>query len=134
SSSRGDVVNLSISGLAGTGAAVGIGGGVGYRIELRSDPQARFFVAGEVTVGFGISASADIAVGVNYGEMPTNHWAREGGASVSYSGRAVYGGGVAIDFETDSVVPSGFTLSGGVGAGVEAGVVGASITQYLYNF
>lgn len=133
-SSRGDVVNLSLSGLASAGAGVGIGGGVGYRIELRSDPQARFFVAGDVSVGFGLSAGVDVAVGLNYGEMPTNHWAREGGASVSYSGKAVYGGGVAIDFGTDSVVPSGFTLSGGAGAGVEAGVVSGSVTQYLYNF
>jgi hypothetical protein len=54
--------------------------------------------------------------------------------SVSYSGKAVYGGGVAVDFETDSIVPSGFTLSGGVGAGGEAGVVTGSVTQYLYNF
>lgn len=134
STSRGDVINLSLSGLASAGAGVGVGGGVGYRIELRKEPQARFFVAGDVSVGFGLSAGVDIAVGVNYGEMPTNHWAREGGASVSYSGKAVYGGGVAVDFETDSVVPSGFTLSGGAGAGVEAGVVSGSITQYLYNF
>lgn len=132
--SRGDVINLSLAGVASAGAGVGLGGGVGYRIELRSDPQARFFVAGDLNVGFGLAAGVDIAVGVNYGEMPTNHWAREGGASVSYSGKAVYGGGVAIDFETDSIVPSGFTLSAGVGAGGEVGVVSGSVTQYLYNF
>lgn len=134
SSDRGDAVNLSISGGGNAGAGVGVEGGLGYRIELRSNPEGRFYVSGGISTGFGISAGADLSVGLNYGSMPTTHWAREPGVSVSYSGKAVYGGGVAVDFETDSIVPSGFTLSGGVGAGGEAGVVTGSVTQYLYNF
>ena len=133
-SSRGDSVNLALSGLANAGAGVGVDGGVGYRLELRSDPEGRFFVAGGLSTGFGLSAGADVAVGLSYGSIPTKHWAREGGASVSYSGKAVYGGGVSVDFDADSIVPAGFTLSGGVGAGAEAGVVSGSVTQYLYNF
>lgn len=134
SGNRGNAVNLSISGVASGVAGVGFEGGVGYRIELRSNPEGRFFVAGGLSTGFGLSGGADVAVGLNYGQMPTAHWAREPGVSVGYSGKFAYGGGVSIDFETDSIIPSGFTLSGGIGAGGEAGVVTGSGTQYLYNF
>lgn len=134
SGSRGKSVNLAIGlGLSGV-AKVGVEGGVGYRIELRSNPEARFFVSGGLAAGIGLSGSADVSVGLSYGNMPTAHWARESGVSVSYSGKYVYGGGAAIDFSTNSFIPEGFTISGSAGAGVEAGVVTATGTQYLYNF
>ena len=126
--------NLAIgAGVSGV-AKVGVEGGIGYRIELRSSPEARFFVSGGVAAGIGLAGGADVSVGLNYASMPTEHWARETGKSVSYSGKYAYGGGVAIDFDLLSLVPNGFTLSGGIGAGVEAGVVTGSGSLYLYNF
>lgn len=126
--------HLSIGGSGSGVAYVGFEGGVGYRIGLEKNPEARFYVTGGLSIGVGLAAGADVAVGLSYERMPTEHWARDPGASVSYSGKFAYGGGVAVDFAKDSLVPSGFTLSGGIGGGAEAGVVTGSVDQYLYNF
>lgn len=126
--------HLSIAALGSGVAKVGAEGGVGYRLELRKKPEARFYVTGGLSIGIGLAAGADLGVGLSYESMPVEHWASDAGMSVSYSGKAVYGGGVSVDFSKDSVVPSGFTISGGVGGGVEAGVVTGTGTFYLHNF
>ncbi|MEE4279060.1 MAG: hypothetical protein V2I82_11390 [Halieaceae bacterium] len=123
-------IGAGVSGVA----KVGVEGGVGYRIELKSAPEARFFLSGGVAAGIGLAGGADVSVGLSYSSMPTEHWAREVGKSVSFSGKALYGGGVAIDFDSGALVPNGFTLSGGVGAGAEAALVTATGSLYLYNF
>jgi hypothetical protein len=126
--------HLTIAVLGGGVAKVGAEGGIGYKLELRQDPEARFFLFGGVSVGVGLEGGADVAVGLGYESMPSEHWARDLGVSVGYSGKAIKGGGAAIDFSKDSVVPSGFTVSGGAGAGAQVGVVTTTGVQYLYNF
>ncbi|EAQ96543.1 hypothetical protein [Congregibacter litoralis] len=126
--------NLSIAVVGSAVAYGGIEGAIGYHVTLRSAPEARFYVAGGLAAGVGVSAGVDLALGLGYEEMPSNHWARSNGVSVSYSGKAVYGGGVAVDFGTDSAKPIGITVSGGAGAGAEVGVVTGTVAQYLYNF
>lgn len=134
SSGSGKSWNLSIAVVGSAVAYGGVEGAIGYHLTLRSNPEARFYVAGGLAVGVGASAGVDLAIGIGYETMPTGHWARSTGVSVSYSGKAVYGGGVSIDFPTDSAVPVGFTASGGAGAGAEVGVVTGTLAQYLYNF
>ena len=126
--------NLSIAAVGSGVAYVGVEGAAGYRIQLRRNPEGRFYVAGGLSAGVGLAGGADIAVGLSYEEMPTGHWARDYGKSVGYSGKFAYGGGVSVDFPKDTIKPSGFTLSGGIGAGGEAGVVTGSVSQYLHNF
>lgn len=133
-SSDGKSWHLSIAAIGSGVAYVGVEGAIGYRVQLRRNPEGRFYVAGGLSVGVGLAGGGDIAVGLSYENMPTNHWARDPGKSVGYSGKFVYGGGVSIDFPMDTIKPSGFTLSGGVGAGAEAGVITGSVDQYLYNF
>ncbi|GAB5414844.1 MAG: hypothetical protein Cons2KO_24470 [Congregibacter sp.] len=126
--------NLSIAVVGSAVAYGGIEGSIGYHLTLRSNPEGRFYIAGGLGAGVGATAGVDLAVGLGYEEMPTAHWARSTGVSVGFSGKALYGGGVSIDFPTDSAVPVGITASGGVGAGAEVGVAMGTVAQYLYNF
>ena len=126
--------HLTIGALGGGVAKVGAEAGVGYKLALQHDPEARFFLFGGVSIGVGLEGGADVTVGIGYESMPRDHWARDVGVSVGYSGKALYGGGAAVDFSKDSVVPSGVTLSGGAGAGARIGVVTTTGLLYLYNF
>ncbi len=119
----------------GGSAVLGIGAesAVGYALPLVPRPDGRFYITGGLGGGAGVAASGDVVVAVSTQVMPTNHWATDGGKSVNYSGKLLGGGGISIEFPSDSLEPTGIALSGSVGIGGEAGVLLYTADQYLYN-
>lgn len=118
----------------GAGAVAGVGaeGGIGYAIPLQRNPDGRYYLTGGV--GVGAAVGADVSVGLSNETMPTEHWASDKGKSVNFSGKAMGAVSVSVDFPDESAVPSGFTISGGIGLGAEIGVIIATHDKYLYNF
>ena len=110
---------------------VGLEGSISYAIPLHANPDGRYFLTNGLSAGVTAGGGVDVSVALTTEEMPTEHWAVDKGRSVSFSAKAA---GLSVDFPEREITPSGFTVSGGVGAGVDYGAVIVTRDQYLYNF
>jgi len=125
-------LEIGVSG--GVIAGVGIEGSIAYAIPLVPRPDGRFFLTNGLGAGAGLAGGVDVTVGLTVEEMPIEDYVSEKGRSVNFSGKALAGGGVSIDFPERTITPHGFTISGGVGAGAEYGTVIFTRDQYLKNW
>ena len=125
-------LEIGLSG--GVMAGVGIEGSVSYAIPLVPRPDGRFFLTNGLGGGAGLAGGVDVTVGLTAEEMPIKDYVSEKGRSINFSGKALAGGGVSIDFPERDITPHGFTISGGVGAGAEYGTMIFTRDQYLKNW
>ncbi|CAK6698427.1 hypothetical protein IFHNHDMJ_02428 [Synechococcus sp. CBW1107] len=125
-------LEIGLSG--GVMAGAGIEGSISYAIPLVPRPDGRFFLTNGLGGGAGLAGGVDVTVGLTVEEMPIEDYVSEKGRSINFSGKALAGGGVSIDFPERDITPHGFTISGGVGAGAEYGTVIFTRDQYLKNW
>ncbi|MEX0828024.1 MAG: hypothetical protein WD005_03635 [Haliea sp.] len=118
----------------GVVAGIGVEGSITYAIPLQPRPDGRYFLTNALGGGAGVAGGVDVTVGLTGEQMPTEHWISEKGRSVNFSGKALAGGSVSIDFPEREITPHGFTIGAGVGAGAEVGTVFFTRDQYLYNY
>lgn len=109
----------------GGGLIIGVGasGDSGVVISLNGD-GVRFYSNKEFSYGLGISAGADLSVGISRQRLQVG---TDKGRSVAASGKFIGGLGVAVDFSGHQFPKwrnfDGFGVSGGVGAGAEVGTI-----------
>jgi hypothetical protein len=119
---------------AGLVAGIGADAALTYAIPLEPRPDGRYFITNGVSFGAGAAAGGDVSVALSGEEMPTKHWASDKGRSVNFSGKLLGSVSVSIDFPERGILPSGFTVGGGLGVGAEVGTITYTRDQYLYNF
>lgn len=123
-----DVVhNMLTIGISGGGMVfAGVNGETGIAIPLNGQGVTRFYVTGDWALGFGITAGASLVVGVGTDNVVPGDSI---GKSLVYSGKALAGGGVSVNYDVEPVAYNGIAISGGVGAGGEVMTVHQSATH-----
>lgn len=129
-----NTLTIGVGGGGGIGilfGGIGKSGNAGVAFDLTGNAAPRFYSSSAKAAGIGLAlnAGADLIVGISNDAVQAG---ASQGTSVSATLKALFGGGLSVDFDgrtSDDLAFSGIAVSGGVGVGGELGMMTYTSTR-----